>query len=345
MIPKRILSMSFRARLLWGLLLVNIPLFIILSTEEIIAVRNFAFHREFDALTSEGQFLASEVSHSLLEHDRARLNEVLNFAVLQPQIREASLLDSQSTVLVSTNPSLAGRQNFSQEQVAITKIKSMFYLKSFVIHGKPINGRIPRFLQVNFSLAKAFHDIASTLYWEISIDAVEIIIILLAAWFISGLLQKPLVEMRDISDKMANGDFSSRVVVRSSDVTGRLAGAFNNMASRLNTLTNNMQQEIDRATGELTARNKELHEKHRQLQDSNRKLMELDVLKSDFVSIVSPPSSGSPKPSKRSRFPANSRSTTSTSSNPRGSGCRRLSRNTSIYQKSNRATSPCSGSP
>jgi signal transduction histidine kinase len=287
MIPKRLLSLSFRARLLWGLLLINVPMFIILSINEIIVVRNFAFHRELDAITSNGQFLASEVSDALMDHDSSRLVEILQFAVLQPQVREASILDSQSTVIVSTTASLVGKQNFSQGSIPITKIKGWSYLKSFVVHGKQLNGHVPRFLQVNFSLVNALRDVASTVYWEIAIDAVEIIIILLAAWLISGLLQKPLVEMRDISDKMATGDFSSRVAVRSTDVIGRLAGAFNNMASRLHTLTNDMQREIDRATGELTARNRELHEKHRQLQDSNKKLMELDVLKSDFVSIVS----------------------------------------------------------
>jgi signal transduction histidine kinase len=287
MIPKRLLTLSFRARLLLGLLLINVPMFIIFSINEIIVVRNFAFHRELDAITSNGQFLASEVSDALMEHDSSRLTEILQFAVLQPQIREASILDSQSTVIVSTTASLVGKQNFSQGSIPITKIKGRFYLKSFVIHGKPLSGRKPRFLQVNFSLANAFRDIASTVNWEIAIDTVEIIIILLAAWLISGLLQKPLVEMRNISDKIATGDFSSRVAVRSGDVIGRLAGAFNNMASRLETLTNDMQHEIDRATGELTARNTELKEKHRQLEDSNRKLRELDVLKSDFVSMVS----------------------------------------------------------
>jgi signal transduction histidine kinase len=287
MIPKRVLSLSFRARLLLGLLLVNIPVFLLFSAHEIVVVRNFAFQRELDAITSEGQFLSSEVSDALMEHDSSRLNEILHFAVLQPEIREASILDSLSTVIVSTTASLVGKQNFSQGSVPITKVKGQFYLKSFVVHGKPLNGHAPRFLQVNYSLAQASRDIASTVYWELAIDTAEIFIILLAAWFISGLLQRPLVEMRNVTDKMAVGDFSSRVTVRSYDVIGRLAGAFNNMASRLHTLTNDMKREIDTATGELTARNRELHEKHQQLQDSNRKLMELDALKSDFVSLVS----------------------------------------------------------
>jgi signal transduction histidine kinase len=287
MIPRRLLSMSFRTRLLLGLLVVNIPLFLILSVNEIIAIRNFAFQREIDAITAEGQFLAGEVSDALLEHDSTRLNEILNFAMLQPLVREVSILDSVNTVLFSTTPALVGRQNPSSEPTAISQLKSRFYLKSFIVHGKLLHGHSPRFLQVNFSLAKAYANIASTLHWEIAIDVVEILIMLLVAWFLAHFLLKPLVKITEISGKMANGDFSSRVAVKSGDVIGKLAGAFNNMASRLDTLTNDMQHEIDRATGELTARNTELKEKHRQLEDSNRKLRELDVLKSDFVSMVS----------------------------------------------------------
>ena len=76
----RLSTMSYRARLLWGLLIVNIPMFIILSTEEIVAVRNFAFQREINAITTEGKFLAADVTDALLDHDRARLQEILSFA-------------------------------------------------------------------------------------------------------------------------------------------------------------------------------------------------------------------------------------------------------------------------
>ncbi len=287
MIPKRFISLSYRAKLLLALLVVNIPMFIILSANEIVAVRDIAIHRELDALGSEGQFLASDVTDALLDHDSTRLAEILNFAVLQPQIKEVSILDSAAMVLASTNRFIIGKQHPSTEPVSRSKPVGRFFLKSFAIHGRPLGGIAPQFLQINYSLAPAFGDIASTVYWEIAIDSVEILIILFVAWLISGILLKPLEEMREISDKMATGDFSSRVSVSSDDVVGRLSRAFNTMAQRLQVLTTSMKQEIDRATNELTNRNRDLREKHLQLEDSNRKLRELDMLKSDFVSMVS----------------------------------------------------------
>jgi signal transduction histidine kinase len=284
---KRLSSMSYRSRLLWGLLIVNIPMFVILSANEIVAVRNFAFQREIEAITTEGRFLAADVTDALLDHDRARLIEILSFATSQRQIKEASVLDSENTVLASSDPTLVGRIHPSVEHLTVSKLRGRTFLTSFPVHGKMLGGKGPRALQVRYSLERAYGDIGSTLLWEVAIDFVEIFIILLVAWFISGLLQKPLVELRAVSDKMAMGDFSKRVKAGSHDVVGELAAAFNNMASRLQVLTSSMQQEIDRATEALTNRNRDLHEKQLQLESSNKKLRELDVLKSDFVSMVS----------------------------------------------------------
>jgi signal transduction histidine kinase len=262
-------------------------MFVILSANEIVAVHNFAFQREIDAISTEGQFLASDVTDALLDHDRARVNEILSFATTQHQIREVSILDINSTVIASTDPTLVGRTHPSTEPVPVAKIRGKSFLKSFPIRGRMMDGRIPRFLQINYSFEKAYGDISSTLVWEIGIDSIEILIILLVAWFISGLLQKPLIELRDVSNLMATGDFSRRVRGGGRDIVGQLAAAFNNMASRLEVLTTSMQQEIHRATAELTSSNKYLNEKREQLEASNRKLRELDVLKSDFVSMVS----------------------------------------------------------
>jgi signal transduction histidine kinase len=284
---KRFFSLSYRTRLLLALLLVNIPVFLVLSTYEIISVRNFAFQRELDALNSEGQLLAGLLTDALIDHDKARLNDILSLAVRQPQISEASLLDSENTVITSTSPALIGKNNSSFEPASPAKITKKFYCKSFPVSGKPLHGKTPRYLQINYSLAKAYNDISSTLYWEVIVDLFEILVILIVAWFVAGLLQKPLIEMKRVTEKMAAGDFSSRVVARADDVIGRLAMAFNNMASRLYDLTNSMQHEIDAATMELTNRNRELRDQHQLLETSNKKLKELDILKSDFVAMVS----------------------------------------------------------
>jgi signal transduction histidine kinase len=287
MIPKRILSLSYRAKLVFALLIVNIPLFVILSINEIVAVRNFAFHRELDALNSDGRLLASEVTETLLEHSPSRLAEILSTAISQPQITEVSVLDSESAVLFSTNPSLIGTKKFSRNTASTADLHERSYLRSFPIHGKPVKGVKPMNLQIDYSLEKARSDISATIAWEVGIDLIEIIIILFVAWFIAGLLEKPLAAMRDASDKMATGDFSRRIAVRSTDVIGQLAAAFNNMSARLNVLTNNMHDEIRTATQRLTDQNTKLDDQRRELEESNRKLRDLDVLKSDFVSMVS----------------------------------------------------------
>jgi signal transduction histidine kinase len=287
MIPKRFLTLSYRAKLLGALLIVNIPMFVILSVNEIVAVRNFAIHRELDALTEDGQLLAGEITETLTEHSPHRLPEILSVALGQSRITEASVLDSENIVIYSTTPSLIGKKRVFREPATLAGIKGPSYLKSFPLHGKPVNGAKPTYLQLSYSLEKARSDVRATILWEVGIDLTEILIILFVAWFIAGLLEKPLVEMRDASDRMATGDFSHRFQVRSADVIGQLAAAFNNMSARLNILTNNMQDEIRTATKRLTDQNAKLDEQRKELEESNAKLRDLDMLKSDFVSMVS----------------------------------------------------------
>jgi signal transduction histidine kinase len=287
MIPKRFLTLSYRAKLLGALLVVNIPMFVILSVNEIIAVRNFAIHRELDALTEDGQLLAAEITETLTEHSPHRLPEILSVALGQSKITEASILDSENVVLYSTTPSLIGNKRVFREPSTLAAVKGPSYLKLFPLHGKPINGVRPTYLQLTYSLEKARSDVRATILWEVGIDLTEILIILFVAWFIAGLLEKPLVEMRDVSGRMATGDFSHRFQVNSADVIGQLAAAFNDMSARLNILTNNMQDEIRTATKRLTDQNAKLDDQKKELEESNRKLRDLDMLKSDFVSMVS----------------------------------------------------------
>ena len=287
MILSRLQSLSYRTRLLGALLVVNIPMFVLLSINEIVTIRDLSFQREYESINTLGQFLANEMTTVLIEGDTAEMNGIFNVAVRQAQIKAISVLDITNTVISSSTPALVGKTISPPADLPISKLKNNFLRKSFIIHGRRLHGCMPRFLQIDFSLAKALGNLATTLAWEVAIDVIEIIIILLVAWLISGLLQKPLVEMRDVSDKMATGDFSHRLRVRSDDVIGRLAAGFNNMSERLFKLTNNMQEEIRRATHELTSRNRELKEKHEELEASNKKLKELDALKSDFVSMVS----------------------------------------------------------
>ncbi|KIL34867.1 histidine kinase [Cohnella kolymensis] len=71
------------------------------------------------------------------------------------------------------------------------------------------------------------------------------------AFFLFTKITQPLREMREAADRVAQGEYSTRVTIRSSDEIGELANTFNQMASELNTLIRALQHERDHSSSVL----------------------------------------------------------------------------------------------
>jgi two-component system sensor histidine kinase ResE len=65
------------------------------------------------------------------------------------------------------------------------------------------------------------------------------------AFFLLTRITQPLREMRDAADRVAQGDYSARVAIRSTDEIGELANTFNQMAAELSALIRDLQHERD----------------------------------------------------------------------------------------------------
>lgn len=71
------------------------------------------------------------------------------------------------------------------------------------------------------------------------------------AFFLLTKITQPLREMKDATNRVAQGDYTTRLDVRSSDEIGELANTFNQMASELNTLIRDLQHERDHLSSVL----------------------------------------------------------------------------------------------
>lgn len=71
------------------------------------------------------------------------------------------------------------------------------------------------------------------------------------AFFLLTKITQPLREMKQAANRVAQGEYSTRLVVRSWDEIGELANSFNQMASELNTLIRDIQHERDQLDGVL----------------------------------------------------------------------------------------------
>ncbi|MFA6078242.1 MAG: ATP-binding protein [Candidatus Omnitrophota bacterium] len=86
--------------------------------------------------------------------------------------------------------------------------------------------------------------IESEMFRTISITMVfAILATLIATFFVSVMISRPLYEMSMIAKRLANGDFSRKATIRSNDETGDLAKALNDMAYEINAKVESISSE------------------------------------------------------------------------------------------------------
>ena len=274
---------SYKGKWLLAIFSTCFAMFFLLVGDNIVLARQFLYHREMQRVNSIGMLLANFIGDNLLAHDTNDVKRILGVSIEQPDIEMVTVLDPQKVVRYSTKPDLQGRRNPFLDS-GIDAVNTTLYYKTFpIIYVNQNFG----YVQVGYSLQNVEHNLRSSLLRLLILEVAVFSVILFFAWRITESLLRPLAKMKDISNTIANGNFSIRAEITTHDIIGELAEALNHMARQLGDLTDNMKIRIREATNDLREANAELTEKTRQLQQSNKRLMELDTLKSDFVSMVS----------------------------------------------------------
>ena len=131
------------------------------------------------------------------------------------------------------------QKGFGQSKRFSTSIrKNMLYMA--VPLGK---GRLTGILRLAIPLSD-IELIESKMFKTISVTIIfALLATLVASFFVSIMISRPLYEMSAIAKRLAKGDFSRKVIVRSNDETGDLAKALNDMADEINAKVKNISSE------------------------------------------------------------------------------------------------------
>ena len=105
---------------------------------------------------------------------------------------------------------------------------------------------------------------------------------ILAAAFIH-VLTRPMAQLMEGNRRVARGDFSLRLEVRSRDEFGRLAGSYNQMADEIQ----RSRELADSYLASLRANAEHLEQANRALQQSNAELAKASRMKSEFLAVMS----------------------------------------------------------
>jgi signal transduction histidine kinase/HAMP domain-containing protein len=109
-----------------------------------------------------------------------------------------------------------------------------------------------------------------------------VILVIFLVYVISNKIAEPIVSMSTLSSRIAEGDFSVNLPVKSTDEIGKLASSFNEMAAALQTYRNEVDQkneELEKANTELKDLTQSLEEKVKgrtvELEELNRALLSM----------------------------------------------------------------------
>lgn len=96
------------------------------------------------------------------------------------------------------------------------------------------------------------------LSWIFVVGGVLIVAGILAAWFMSRNITKPLKNLTAAASSIAKGNYSLHVDVHRDDELGKLAAAFNTMAVQVRNAQHDLEKKVEHRTAELETANKEL---------------------------------------------------------------------------------------
>lgn len=278
-------NLSYTTKLLMGLSLISMAVLTILMIDRFTMIRKLSEERATNNISTLGVILSEEIADDLGDGDMAQARKTLRLAAAQAHVVFISCVDPHGLVMFSSDPAVENKTNPHRDSADIRRAEEDVFIQSFPMNGRPV--RSSNTIQIGFSLLSMRRFLTATLRRSLLINILGFVAIFAVAGTIANILLRPLVEMKSVSGRIAQGDFSARTKTTSPDLIGALGRSLNDMATRLDQMTHHLQDKIAAATRELALSNSDLARQQAELEESNRKLTELDRAKTEFVSIVS----------------------------------------------------------
>jgi signal transduction histidine kinase/CheY-like chemotaxis protein len=217
---------------------------------------------------SMAEMIALGVGIGLESSDFSAIKEALNWAKRDRDLSYIVVLDENREIIATYNP-----RNLSLDIPNLLNSSSKIELEK----GSIYNVKVPIRYQNNeygtlllgYSLDQMYRNISkntrTTLYISIAILILGVAISL----FFSGMITKPIVQLRNAANEVAAGNHDVEIPVTTQDEIGELGLAFNEMVRKI-------KESIT-----------QLQEKSRQLEEARIKAEEANRAKSEFLANVS----------------------------------------------------------
>ena len=191
--------------------------------------------------------LAQFTARPLLSRDLTTLRRFVNHSMAQDYVRYVSVIDPQGMVVMHSNLAEIGKTHKDSMNIAAMNAEEPGYtLAPFMHKGEqycdifvPIKVSDVRLgtIRLGYSYMAVEKQIAKAKQQILIIGIVTIIIGGIVAYFLAILISSPINQITDATEKVANGDLNTRLLIKRNDEIGALAKSFNKMTEDLRKTT------------------------------------------------------------------------------------------------------------
>ena len=178
------------------------------------------------------RIIAFNVSSSLEFEDRGAAYEIIESLKSMPEVIGITVYDRKGEVFASlsrdkTNKIVPLPKWEGHDNTMLKEIKDGYNFYHKVIDKGEFLGTIA----ISVSLEEVNGVIARNRWMNVIIMGLYAIVIALVAFYVTGAIIEPIRKLRDFAQKLAAGDFTERMEVKSEDEVGELTSAINIMAN------------------------------------------------------------------------------------------------------------------
>jgi signal transduction histidine kinase len=142
-------------------------------------------------------------------------------------------------------------------------------------------------VNVGYDATNYYTHLSEIFQFGLMISGMGIMMGILLSFQVANPIITPVQRLIEVTKRLAAGDLSQRATVGSKDEVGTLAGAFNQMAVDLARSKDEIDQYSKTLEDKVLQRTRELEISNQELRAIQNELMEVNMVKSEFMSIAS----------------------------------------------------------
>ncbi|VAX07074.1 Circadian input kinase A [hydrothermal vent metagenome] len=256
--------MSFRFKTILGIAAIEAVLLFILIWNSLLFLRASNEEELIKRANTTATLFATTTKNAVLSTDVASLDEFVHEVIKNPDIVYARVIDSKG-VLAQAGQKDVLERSFVADHQFDTVDDGIYDDVAIIEEGGVKFGRV----ELGISIA-SIQNVLLKAREQISLIAIiEMALTALFSLALGTVLTRRILTLKQVSENVATGDLSSRVLVKGKDEIAVVGNAFNIMLDKLNqsatiqqqyqdqleALNNNLEARVDRRTAELQSSN------------------------------------------------------------------------------------------